>query len=235
MIGLAPGEPAYRILIVEDRLENRQILVELLAPIGFEVQEAANGEKAIAQWEAWSPHFIWMDIRMPVMNGYEATKRIKAACAATRQELQIVIALTGSVFEEDRRIALSMGCNDFVRKPFKAEVIFEKMAEYLGLQSVYAEPQSYPTFVVSAKQHAQPAVNEESMPFTLTTDSFSVIPVEWVQQLNQAAMKVNAKLVAQLIQQIHEDQASLANALTQLVDDFCFEEIVDLTKQSSNP
>lgn len=235
VIGLAPGEPTYRILIVEDRLENRQILVELLAPIGFEVQEAANGEEAIAQWEAWSPHFIWMDIRMPVMNGYEATKRIKAACAATGQEPPIVIALTGSVFEEDRRIALSMGCNDFVRKPFKAEVIFEKMAEYLGLQYVYAEPQSYPTFVVSAKQHSQPAVNEESMPFTLTTDSFSVMPVEWVQQLNQAAMKVNAKLVSQLIQQIPEDQASLANALTQLVDDFCFEEIVDLTKQSSNP
>ncbi len=235
VIGLAPGEPTYRILIVEDRLENRQILVELLAPIGFEVQEAANGEEAIAQWEAWSPHFIWMDIRMPVMNGYEATKRIKAACAATGQEPPIIIALTGSVFEEDRRIALSMGCNDFVRKPFKAEVIFEKMAEYLGLQYVYAEPQSYPTFVVSAKQHAQPAVNEESMPFTLTTDSFSVMPVEWVQQLNQAAMKVNAKLVSQLIQQIPEDQASLANALTQLVDDFCFEEIVDLTKQLSNP
>lgn len=230
VIGLAPGEPTYRILIVEDRLENRQILVELLAPIGFEVQEAANGEAAIAQWEAWSPHFIWMDIRMPVMDGYEATKRIKAACAATGQEPPIIIALTGSVFEEDRRVALSMGCNDFVRKPFKAEVIFEKMAEYLGLQYVYAEPQSYPTFVVSAQQHAQPAVNEESVPFTLTTDSFSVMPVEWVQQLNQAAKKVNAKLVSQLIQQIPKEQAPLANALTQLVDDFCFEEIVDLTK-----
>jgi PAS domain S-box-containing protein len=235
VIGLAPGEPTYRILIVEDRLENRQILVELLAPIGFEVQEAANGEEAIAQWQAWAPHFIWMDIRMPVLDGYEATKRIKAACEATEQEPPIIIALTGSVFEEDRRVALSMGCNDFVRKPFKAEVIFEKMAEYLGLQYVYAEPEAVTTLAGSVKHGLPMGIDAETTPFTLNADSFSVMPGEWIQQLNQAAMKVNAKLVSQLIHQIPEEQAPLANALTQLVDDFCFEEIVDLTKQFSNP
>lgn len=235
VVGLAPGQPTYRILIVEDRLENRQILIELLTSAGFEVQEAANGEEAIVRWDAWSPHFIWMDIRMPVMNGYEATKRIKEACEATGQAPPIIIALTGSVFEEDRRVALSMGCNDFVRKPFKAEVIFEKMAEYLGLQYVYAEPQSDATLAVSAKPRTQPIIDEDVLPFVLTADSFSTMPIEWVQQLNQAAMKVNAKLVSQLIQHIPEDQAPLANALTQLVDDFCFEEIVDLTKQFSNP
>ncbi|MDX2230879.1 MAG: PAS domain S-box protein [Leptolyngbyaceae cyanobacterium bins.349] len=222
VIGLEPGQPAYRILIVEDKPENRQILMQLLVPVGFEVQQATNGEEAIAHWQAWSPDFIWMDIRMPVMDGYEATKRIMAASLAAQQPPPIIIALTGSVFEEDRKIAMEMGCRDFVRKPFRTEDIFAKMEEFLGVRYVYADQASSPT----------PTADGTTQRFVLTRDRLTVMSSEWIESLHQAATKVNARLVAGLIEQIPKTHAPLAAALTQLVDDFCFEEIVALTQRT---
>ncbi|MCC5634176.1 response regulator, partial [Nostoc sphaeroides CHAB 2801] len=134
VIALAVGQPKYRILVAEDKPEIRQIMIKLLQPVGFDVREANNGEEAIAICASWSPDLVWMDMRMPVMDGYEATKRIKTATDSP----PIVIALTGSAFEEDRIVALSTGCDDFVRKPFRVEVIYEKMAQHLGVTYIYA-------------------------------------------------------------------------------------------------
>ncbi|MEO0455362.1 MAG: ATP-binding protein [Cyanobacteria bacterium P01_A01_bin.114] len=75
--GLAPGQPDYRILVVEDVDDSRRLLVELLSAVGFSIREAVNGQAAIHLWQTWQPHLIWMDMRMPVMNGYEATQRIR--------------------------------------------------------------------------------------------------------------------------------------------------------------
>ena len=77
VVGLAPHHPPCRILIVEDRWENRRLLINLLQPLGFDVREAQNGQEAIAQWQTWQPHLIWMDMRMPVIDGYEATRQIR--------------------------------------------------------------------------------------------------------------------------------------------------------------
>ena len=120
VIGLEPNQSTYRILVVDDRWENRQIVLKLLEPIGFEVKEAINGSEAIKIWQHWQPHLIWMDMRMPVMNGYEATERIKSHF---KGQATYIIALTASTFEEERAIVLSAGCDDFVRKPFREEVL----------------------------------------------------------------------------------------------------------------
>ena len=104
VVGLAPDQPTYRILIVEDREENRKLLTRFLVPLGFEVREAEDGKIGIEVWNEWQPHLIWMDMRMPVMDGYEATKRIKAS---TQGQETIIIALTASVFEEERSLVLS--------------------------------------------------------------------------------------------------------------------------------
>ena len=135
VIGLEPGQPSYRILIVEDRLENRRLLVKLLEPIGFEVREAVNGQEGVEIWEAWDPHLVWMDMRMPVMDGYEATKRIKST---TKGQATVVVALTASVFEEQRTVVLSAGCDDFVRKPFRDKDIFDVLHRHLGVRFLYA-------------------------------------------------------------------------------------------------
>jgi PAS domain S-box-containing protein len=220
---LEPGQQQYRILVVEDKPENRQILRELLVPVGFEVQEAANGAEGVAQWQAGQPHLIWMDIRMPIMDGYEATQQIIAACEEQRLQPPVIIALTGSVFEEDRQIALSVGCSDFVRKPFRAEEIFEKMTEFLGVRYVYADTSLLTT------HHSLPESEETA--FASITEQLAAMPSEWVEQLHQAATNVNAKLVHKLLEAIPEEHHPLATAIAQLVDDFCFEEIVELTQQ----
>jgi CheY-like chemotaxis protein len=77
VIALKPNQPRYRILIVDEKADNRQLLLLLLSPLGFDLKEACNGLEAIAIWENWQPHLIWMDMRMPVMNGIEATKLIR--------------------------------------------------------------------------------------------------------------------------------------------------------------
>lgn len=137
VIGLEAGQPEYRILVVDDRFESRLLLVKLLASLGFLVRSAENGQEAVDLWNAFEPHLIWMDMRMPVMDGYEATKSIKADL---KGRATVIIALTASAFEEERHLVLSAGCDDFVRKPFREQVIFEKMAQYLGVRYIYEEP-----------------------------------------------------------------------------------------------
>jgi signal transduction histidine kinase/DNA-binding NarL/FixJ family response regulator len=230
VIGLEAGQPTYRVLIAEDKPENRSLLVELLAPVGFEVREASNGTEAISLTQSWSPHLIWMDIRMPVMDGFEATKRIKSAT----DKAPIVIALTGSAFEEDRIAALSVGCDDFVRKPFRAETIFEKMSEHLGVRYIYqslqlSSPSAKGALAMSERLGRAYATRSHLQPEELR-EALASMPVEWIEQLHQAALRVNAKQILKLIEQIPDGNAAVANALTEMANNFGFEEIIALTR-----
>ncbi|MBD0303415.1 MAG: response regulator, partial [Tolypothrix sp. T3-bin4] len=137
VIGLALDQPEYRILVVDDRADNRLVLVRLLSSIGLLVREAENGQEAVAVWEDWQPQLIWMDMRMPVMDGYEATKQIKAHPLG---KTTVIIALTASAFENERKSILAAGCDDFLPKPFEANILFAKMGEFLGIRYVYEEP-----------------------------------------------------------------------------------------------
>ncbi|MGL5879891.1 MAG: ATP-binding protein, partial [Xenococcaceae cyanobacterium] len=104
VIALEPNQQEYRILVVDDRIENRQLLLKLLEPIGFKVKEASNGSEAIEMWQQWQPHLIWMDMRMPVMNGYEATQKIKSHLQG---QATVILALTASTFEDEKSVVLS--------------------------------------------------------------------------------------------------------------------------------
>lgn len=214
IVGLAAGQPPYRILVVEDKLQNRQLLMELLTPIGFEVQAATNGQEAIAIVQSFSPHLIWMDIRMPVMDGYAVTRQIQARDCSP----PVIIALTSSAFEEDRQIALAAGFDDFVRKPFRAETIFAKMAEHLGVRYVYAED----------KYGEENPLSSPSLR-PLTAFDLTAMPTAWIEQLHQAAIELNTKKIRQLIAQIPPDRPNLTNTLNDLADRLCYEDIIDLT------
>lgn len=195
IVGLAPGQPTYRILIAEDKWANRQLLVQLLTPLGFEVREAVNGEEAIALWQEWRPHLIWMDMRMPVMDGYEATRMIKANRAL---HSCIILALTANAFEEERLVALLIGCDDFIRKPVQENVILEKMAEHLGVRYCYADaPEPLPPMT------PRPQPPHESQPnIWLSADQSCKILVAEDNVLNQ-------KLLLQMLKHLgyHADQA----------------------------
>ena len=199
VIALKPNQPNYRILIVDDRWENRQIVVKLLQPLGLEVKEAINGAEAVAIWQEWQPHLIWMDMRMPVMNGYEATKRIKSHLNG---QAVYIIALTASTFEEERAIVLSAGCDDFVRKPFREEVLYDKMAQYLEVEYIH-EAEKEPLGEDLASNTS----------FTLDKASLEVMSARWLTQLESAAAELDEDAIAQLINQIPDEHTLLAQAL----------------------
>ncbi|NEP48196.1 MAG: response regulator [Moorea sp. SIO3C2] len=218
VIGLAPDQPKYRILVVEDKWESRKLLVKLLEPLGFELREAENGKEGVALWSSWEPHLIWMDMQMPVMDGYEATKQIKAHL---KGQATVIIALTASAFIEERAVILSAGCDDFVRKPFREEEIFETMAHYLGVRYVYEEETSA-------------TLPQRSATEALTREALAVMPAEWVAQLYQAANEVNNQQIFQLIEQIPSEHDPVAIALTDLVRNFRCDKIIDLTEPATS-
>ncbi|MGE5655556.1 MAG: PAS domain S-box protein [Actinomycetota bacterium] len=214
IIGLEAGQPPYRILVVEDIIENRKLLLKLLGTVGFEVREAVNGEEAIALWSSWKPHLILMDMQMPVLDGNEATRQIKQA---PEGEDTVIIALTASAFEEQQERILSAGCDDFMCKPFREEILFEKIASYLGVRYQYeAEPESTSTLL--------PALTNR-----LTVENLRVMPREWLKELHHAALCVDDFVILKLIEQIPESEVSLAQTLTHLVDNFRCDIIIDCT------
>jgi two-component system sensor histidine kinase/response regulator len=116
IIGIRTGNSTPpRILVVDDQFENRDWLAKFLTIVGFHVRSAENGEEAIRSWEEWSPQLILMDVHMPVMDGLEATRLIKAAPGGGET---VIIALTASAMDDQRQIAMQEGVDDFVGKPF---------------------------------------------------------------------------------------------------------------------
>ena len=211
VLALAPDQPIYKILAVDDKPINCQLLVKLLTPLGFEVKEAANGEEAIAIWEAWEPHLIFMDMRMPVMDGYEATKYIKAQ---VKGSATAVVVLTASVLEEEKVIVLSAGCDDFIRKPFKENMIFEALTKHLGVTYIYEQNQE--------QDHSSLETAK------LSTKNFEIMPQQWLRQLSEAALEANTEEVITLIGEISSTEIFLTQSLTKLVRKFEFEQILDL-------
>ena len=222
VISLAPGQSDYRILVVDDRKESRLLLMKLLTSVGFSVREGVNGEEAINIWSSWEPHLIWMDMRMPVMDGYEATKYIKTHL---KGQATAIIALTASAFEEDRSVVLSAGCDDFVRKPFREEVIFEKMAQYLGVRYLYEEPDS--------DTEASGKCTESSTQL-LTTEELRGMSPLWLDQLYQAADAIDNERIFQLIEEIPPESGLLADTIADFVNSFRCDRIIDLIEEAIN-
>lgn len=156
VVGLALPAQDYRILVVDDEPDNCLVLTDLLATTGLSVRQASNGQEAIEIWQAWRPHFIWMDLRMPIMNGYEATQWIRtqekqqlssAAKAsssdqapgqpAAERAATKIVALTASVFDEKAEQIVAVGFDDFLFKPFQSERIWKIMGQQLGLELLY--------------------------------------------------------------------------------------------------
>jgi two-component system sensor histidine kinase/response regulator len=229
VLKLAPNQPKYRILVVEDTWANRQLLVKRLETLDFEVREATNGQEAIAVWESWHPHLIWMDMRMPVMDGYEATRHIKAQPQGGDT---LIIALTASAFEEERGVALEAGCDDFVRKPVQEEVIFAKMAQYLGVRYIYQQPPS-PSFTPS--EPAPEGLTPDSQRVeTLGVSELVMMSDSWVIALHQAATELDGEVILQLLCQIPEANIALKNLLSEWLDNFRFDQIIQLTQRSTS-
>ncbi|BAY79818.1 multi-sensor hybrid histidine kinase (plasmid) [Nostoc linckia NIES-25] len=278
VLGLAAAQEGYRILVVDDSKESRLLLVKILTSMGFEVREATNGKEAVVSWESWQPHLVFMDMRMPVMNGYEATRIIKSQELRHREwgirhreegvasdasyhsprlvasqlngsqfyamanslapgcdfpetpqscspKPTVIIALTASAFEEERQKTLSIGCDDFIRKPFTQEVLLEKLSEHLGVKytsqiaitntSVTEQPTQMFTSVAELLSH------------------LSQMPPEWLQKIHYAAASCSDDLILQLLKEIPSDKSQVFQVFRDLANNYQFEKIMELTR--TNP
>jgi CheY-like chemotaxis protein len=171
----------------------------------------------VEKFEEWHPHFIWMDMRMPVMNGYEATRRIRAF---PHGKEPYILALTASAFEEEKVNVLAAGCDDFVRKPFRESKIFERMSTFLGVEYLYdyQEPLEFNAEQVRAED-------------ILTDEALSTIPDKWLAELNDAATRARSDQITAVLAEIKIESPQIAHAFAQLVDDFQFDKIMDLTNK----
>ncbi len=237
---LRPGQRDYRILVAEDEPTNQLLLVEFLKSIGFKVRAANNGQEAVEIARQWQPDLIWMDMRMPELNGYEATPQIKALpnCQDT-----IIIALTASAFEEERSAILASGCDDFIRKPFREVEILTKIQRYLGVEYEYeddiemsSESDQFSLFGIQDPQlgfvnpgrgSTQPS--SEQMQHWLTQ-----LPEAIVQQLHQAALQGSDDQILDLLAGVQEVEIDrdCYQLLKTWAQDFRFDRILDVTQCS---
>jgi signal transduction histidine kinase/DNA-binding NarL/FixJ family response regulator len=212
--GLASNQQIYRILVADDESANRLLLTQILKSAGFLVWFADNGIEAVKLWQKYKPHLIWMDLRMPVLDGFQAAQKIRARPNGSNTK---IIALSANAFVKTQELAMSNGFDDFVAKPFPEAVIFEKMALHLGVRYIYEED--------------SPSKSEQDEPVVqLTPESLSVLPREPIEKLYKAAACGDEQAVRLLIERIPLSQKSLAAALTKLVDNMSLDIISDLTQ-----
>ncbi|MFP4440670.1 MAG: ATP-binding protein [Chloroflexaceae bacterium] len=217
VVALAPDQPRYRILVVDDRRDNRALLIKLLQPLGFELREAANGQEAVALWQEWAPHLIWMDMRMPVLDGYAATRQIKATAQG---QATVIVALTASTFEKERALVLSTGCDDFLRKPFRELDIFDIMHKHIGVRYVYD---------ADVSTAAQPPAAASPPPEPgAWLPALARLPAELRTELHRVAVRADIVQISRLIAQIHTSEPHLAARLQHLADEFDYDQMIAL-------
>ncbi|MGK7903601.1 MAG: response regulator [Hormoscilla sp.] len=200
----------YRILIVDNQRDNRQLLIKLLAPLGFDLLEGKDGEEAIAFCRSFVPHLIFMDLRMPVMNGEVACQQIKSQANAPK-----IIAVTASVLTEEHRSVLSAGFDDLIGKPFRMEEIYTALEKHLGIKYVYEE--ASPT-----------ARSTEATTIKLTPEMMKSFPSEWRSEFHQAVMEGDLEAMFMQIEKIGEHRA-IAATLEELAKKFQFKQLLELT------
>ncbi|MCP4021037.1 MAG: response regulator [Desulfobacteraceae bacterium] len=207
--GLANGQKQYRILIVEDKFENRLLLTKLLEPLGFEVREAINGQEAVKQYEQWHPHLIWMDIRMPVMNGLEATRKIRGSKDGPDVK---IVALTAHALEEERLEILEAGCDDFIRKPYRDTEIFDALTKHLGTHFLYANKKEGP-----ATAAGKIGLNQEHL---------KMIPLDLIENLQEATELLHDKRCLKAAGMISDHNHELGECLRHMVENLEYKEIL---------
>ncbi|AFZ17026.1 PAS domain S-box protein [Allocoleopsis franciscana] len=205
-----------KILIVDDRWENCAVLVNLLEPLGFELTKAANGQEGLEKAIEVQPDLIFVDLVMPVMDGYEMTRQLRQFPAFQTTK---IIAISANAFEADQLYTLESGCNDFLSKPLQTEELLHKIKSYLDL-----------TWISDPKKTG----DGETLSINIvdaTLPPMVIPPPEELLALSQAAMIGAISEVEQEIirlQQLNPEYTAFVTRVLQLAEEFEYEEIVNL-------
>ena len=197
----------------------------MLEPLGFEVKEATNGQEAIDIWEEWEPHLIWMDMRMPVIDGHEATKRIKGT---TQGQATVIVALTASGLEEERTMILSEGCDDYLRKPFYEEDLYNALSEHLGVRFLYDDSRVEPDVGDDGRKDANGEGATQIPSEAELISRMSAVTPSLLVNLEQATALGDVWRIEEAISAIDESDSLLATELANMAHEFEHEQILGL-------
>jgi signal transduction histidine kinase/FixJ family two-component response regulator len=217
VVAVQTAQEPPRILIVDDRLENRDWLMKLLKSIGFDVQTADNGEVAVKIWKAWSPQLILMDVHMPVMDGLVATRKIKSHPQGRET---IVIGLSASALSEDRRAVVQCGADGFVSKPCQEDELLETIRGHLNISYEY-----------EGLEDAQiPAVD---LAGTLSVGKLTPLPLPLLEEIRDAVLTGDKQLLDKLLLRVRETGiGEPGDALQKLSDSYEYDTMTQLLEEA---
>jgi len=221
ILGLAEGHLSYRILVVDDKPELRLLMKKQLGEVGFSVKAAANGQEAVELFEQWQPHLIWMDLQMPIMDGYEAVRQIKATVKGKETP---VLAVSASILSEEELKINQCGFEDYLRKPYRTDELFIYMKRHLDLEYCYDK---------TAEIDANTNTNQESVSGSMENTALSENDLQQLsemqkQSLHQASLSLDSGQIEQAINDIAKQYPALAKQLQLLADQFDYQKIQDL-------
>ncbi|NCC32300.1 MAG: response regulator, partial [Chloroflexia bacterium] len=214
VIGLHPGQPDYRILIVDNQNTNRRLLVRMLAPLGFQVSEAESGYAALSIWQAWNPHVIFLAMNLPDIDGFAITRQIKTFPGTNTT----MVGLTSSISEEDQHALLAAGCDEVIKIPLHEHTILRLLQKHTGAQyrTIKTEPGITPL--------GNRAIwHDQSLPAPT-----QVIPQALLHQLRDAIVMGDLSAINALATAIKPFEAWVAQQIEALAYEFAYDELISL-------
>ncbi len=206
-----------RVLVADDIEDNRELLVQILEPVGFEVRLATDGAEAVREFVRWRPHLILMDLRMPVMDGHEAIRQIRASLGGPAVK---IIAVTASVIDENRAGVLAGGADDFMGKPFHEAKLFGKIQAHLGVEYLYRE-------------EVAPVPQPEAA--DLTPESLAGLPPSLIHQMREAVIGADLDALLAQIREVETTDPQVARGLRDLAEQFEYQQLHDLFEPGTAP
>ncbi|GAK61009.1 multi-sensor hybrid histidine kinase [Candidatus Vecturithrix granuli] len=218
VLALAPEQTIHRILVVDQKYEHRLALVKLLSLIGFDVQEASNGQETLVVWQKWNPHLICMDLQIPMQDGFEVTKQIKVSPQGHKT---VMIAMTADNDKDMRKMAIAAGFDDFLYKPYQEEEVLDMIHRHLGVRYVYETlTSSFPGRRIIIQNSG------------LAPRDLSALPSSLLDALERATITSDMTQISRLADQIRTHDARLAEILANMAHNFEYGRILTCIQQS---
>lgn len=208
------GQAPYRVMIVDDAELNRILFAVLLEKVGFETRQAGNGQEAINAALVWQPDIILMDIKMAVMDGFEAIRQIRAN---TQIGGVPIIAVTASVFEDELQRTIEVGANEFLCKPFEELELFEKIGDLLQVEYDFEKAPDDCRDAPGGRKDVR-----------LVPDMLTNLPAELVDRLRNAVLEGDYYTILTLAEQAEEYDVFVAADLRQMTEQYQFEQLIEL-------
>jgi signal transduction histidine kinase/DNA-binding response OmpR family regulator len=206
-----PVRSRFRLLMVEDNPDNRILLKRVLEPLGLSVREADSGERGLALFREWQPHLVWVDLRLPGMDGCETSRRIRNSPGGSGCK---IIAVSASLLEDEGDRVRAAGCDDFLQKPYGADDIYSMLQRHLGLRFQY--------------RAGEPPLADAMQPADLARDEMELLPLDWRHVMLQATLQGRVQVMQRLVRDLPCGHDRVAEALAELVRRFEFQQLLDL-------